>query len=75
MRTSAVICAILFVAGVLTALAQVWFGPWSQDVFFKLMLTDGALLLMILVPSFLVKEYRESKELEKATHPDQDGLR
>jgi hypothetical protein len=51
----------LFVTGVLLALIQLWFTPWSPEMLFKVEMTVGALFLIVVVVCFVVKEYGEDK--------------
>jgi hypothetical protein len=61
MRISIGLGASLFVAGVLLALFQLWFVPWSPEIFLKMEITIGAFFLVVLVVYFVVKEYGENK--------------
>jgi len=72
MKSSVVISLGLFLLGVLLLLIQMWFKPWSTELFIKLLVTDGAALLIVLVFSFVNKEYRQSKDLKKGSQLDGD---
>jgi hypothetical protein len=52
----------LFVACVVVFMVQLWFAPWSPDIFFKIEMTLGGLLVIVVVVWFMVKEYRQDKE-------------
>lgn len=52
---------LLFVVGILLALLQLWFVPWSPEFFIKMEMTVGAFLLVVIVVYFVVREYREDK--------------
>ena len=70
MKLGLSVCAGLFVVGVLLGLGQLWFEPWSPQVFVKLEMSVGGLLLIVGVVWFVVREYR----YDKATrHGDLDG--
>lgn len=58
-------CFVLFMAGITLFLAQMWFHVFAPDVLLKLLITDGALLLIGLVWGFLVRESRESAKIDK----------
>ena len=52
----------LFVAGIVVFMVQLWFTPFSPDTFFKIELTLGGLLVIVVVVWFMVKEYRQDRE-------------
>jgi uncharacterized membrane protein len=52
-------CFIVFLLGVVTGLGQLWFSFLSAETFFKLMITEVAVLAVLLVLSFLVRESEE----------------
>ena len=70
MKSGLAIGVGLFVLGVLLGLAQLWFSPWSPDVFIKLEMSLGGLLLIDGVVWFAVKEYRDGKATRRG---DLDG--
>jgi Na+-translocating ferredoxin:NAD+ oxidoreductase RnfE subunit len=51
----------LFIIGVLLGIIQLWFQPWSFQLFLKLEMTIGALLLIVCVVWFVAKEYLQDK--------------
>lgn len=61
MNPSLVIGTALFVAGVVLGLAQLWLAPWSPQTFVKIEVTIGALLAIVVVVWFVVRESRENK--------------
>jgi uncharacterized transporter YbjL len=69
-KTSTTICAILFVIGVMLGLIQLWFGPWSPQLFIKLEMTVAALLVVVLVLAFVMNESKASKSLRSGEHKD-----
>jgi hypothetical protein len=64
MRTGAIICLVIFVTWVIVALLQLWFDLLSGDIFWKLTLTAGALFIVVLGVSLVVREYIEDKKLK-----------
>jgi len=70
MKFGLFICTGLFVLGVLLGLGQLWFAPWSPEVFIKLEMSVGGLLLIVGVVWFVVKEYRDDKAMKRG---DLDG--
>jgi hypothetical protein len=70
MKSALVVAVGLFILGVLLGLAQLWFTPWSVDVFFKLEMSVGGVLLIVGGVWFAVKESRSSKALRRG---DLDG--
>jgi hypothetical protein len=64
MRRSAKISLGLFLVGALIGLAQLWLSLWSAEIFMKIVVTLGVLLVVSLVFSFVAKENEESKRLK-----------
>lgn len=62
MRTSLRICTALFVTGVILGVIELWFAPWTPDVFIKLELTLGAALVIVYVIDFVRREQREHEQ-------------
>ncbi len=62
MKLGITVCAGLFVLAIVLGLAQLWFAPFSADVFAKVEMSVGALLLIACVVWFAVKEYRDDEE-------------
>ena len=54
---------LLFLAGALALLAQLWFAPLEHAVFVKLMITDGVALLILAVAYFVIREKRANDRL------------
>jgi hypothetical protein len=52
---------VLFVLGVVLGIIQLWLAPWSAALFWKLELTIGALLLIVVVVWFVRTEYAEDQ--------------
>ena len=61
MKIGISIGSVLFVAAVLIGVVQLWFTPWSPDIFLKLELTVGAAFLIVIVICFVIKEYNEDR--------------
>jgi hypothetical protein len=55
----------LFILGVAGGLAQLWLQMWSPDVFLKLAITDGALIVVALAWHFVAGERRASERLSR----------
>lgn len=65
MKYGSIICTILFVLGVALSLAQMWFGFFEADLFFKLLVTIGAFFVVALGVTLVFKEYLSEKEMKK----------
>ena len=61
MKTGISIGLFLFVTAVLVGVAQLWFTPWSPDMFVKLELTVGAGFLIVVAICFVIRERNEEK--------------
>ncbi len=70
MKTSTTLGVALFVAGMIVALLQLWFIPWAPETFIKIELTLGAILLVVLVVGFVLREYREDSETRSGRRLD-----
>lgn len=64
MRIGALICLLIFVAWVGMALLELWFGILSSAMFWKLTVTAGALFIVVLAISLVVREYTTEKKLK-----------
>ena len=60
MNNGIVVAAGLFDLGVLIGIVELWFAPWSVELFFKLEMTIGALFAIVLVVWFVTKENAEN---------------
>jgi len=65
MKYGSIVCTILFVLGVVLSLAQMWFGVFEADLFFKLLVTIGAFFVVALGVTLVFKEYLSEKEMKK----------
>ncbi len=63
MKTSTLICFLLFLAGVIIGLLQLWFKVWDGETFVKIIITDGALFALYFVWLFLLREQKESRKI------------
>ena len=70
MKLSTVLCFLLFVGGVIVSLIQLWFQFWNADMFLKIIMTDGALLVVSFVLAFLIKENKESAKIRSGNSLD-----
>jgi uncharacterized membrane protein YcjF (UPF0283 family) len=57
MKIGISIGTVLFVAAVLIGIVQLWFTPWSRDIFLKLELTVAAAFLIDVAICFVIKEF------------------
>jgi hypothetical protein len=64
MRTGAIICLSIFVLWVLIALLQLWFDLLSGEIFWKLTVTAGALFVVVLGISLVIREYIDEKKMK-----------
>ncbi|WP_298350996.1 hypothetical protein [Rhodoblastus sp.] len=53
----------LFLAAAAAALAQLWLRFWDPETFIKLMITDGVLLVVVLVWGMFQRERRDTERL------------
>ena len=65
MSPAAAIAFGLFILGVAGGLAQLWLQMWSPDVFLKLAITDGALIVVALAWHFVASERRANERLSR----------
>jgi len=61
MKTGIFLGSVLFVAAVVIGVVQLWFAPWSPDIFLKLELTVGAAFLIDVVICFVIREYHDDR--------------
>ena len=71
MKTSITVALALFVLGVVVGLLQVWTQWFSDELFVKIELTIGALLLIAVVLGYVVNEYRSYRAIQERS--DLDG--
>ncbi|HVY05240.1 MAG TPA: hypothetical protein VHB46_04625 [Burkholderiales bacterium] len=62
MRTSLAVGTSLFVLGVLIGIAELWFAPFSGETFIKVELTIAALIGIVIVVAFVIRESRENRK-------------
>ena len=63
MKLTALMALALFHVGVLIGLAELWFRPWDPETFLKILITDGALLAVVLTWNFLIREKRDYEKI------------
>mgnify|MGYP001011602763 FL=1 len=63
MKNGIVISALLFIAGIVVMLLQLWFNLWSAEMLFKMLATLAALFVISLVVAFVRKEMRDTRRL------------
>lgn len=52
---------VLFITGVFLALLQMWFAPWSHELFLKFEITLLAVFVVLFAIWFTRKEYKDYK--------------
>lgn len=70
MKTGAIICLAIFVGWVIIALLQLWFDLLSGEIFWKLTLTAGAMFVVVLGVSLVVREYIDEKKMKDGGYID-----
>lgn len=70
MKTGAFICLAIFVMWVFMALLQLWFDILSGELFWKLSITAGALFIVVLGISLVVREYINDKKMKDGGYID-----
>jgi uncharacterized membrane protein YcjF (UPF0283 family) len=70
MKTTLGLGIFLFLAAILLALAQLWLTLWNPAIFMKMEITLGALLLVVLVVNFVIKEYQDNKSIRRGDNLD-----
>jgi len=70
MKIGAIICLSIFVAWVFMSLLQLWFSILSSNMFWKLTITAGALFVVVLAISLVVREYIADKKLKEDGYID-----
>ena len=70
MKIGAIICLFIFVAWILMSLMQLWFGILSSSMFWKLTITAGALFIVVLAISLVIREYVADKKLKEDGYID-----
>jgi len=64
MKIGAILCLVIFVTWVFVALLQLWFDLLSGEVFWKLTVTAGALFVVVLGVSLVIREYIDEKKMK-----------
>lgn len=60
----------LFVLSILLGIVELWFVPWSPELFIKIEMTIAALFVIVLVIWFAQRESREDKANRSGMHLD-----
>jgi hypothetical protein len=63
MKLGVLIGSVLFVIGALVALTQLWFSVWSPEMFSKILITLGVLLLVTIVLAFVFRDFADTEKL------------
>jgi|GEM_PF-289552 len=64
MKFGIITCLSIAVAWALIAVVQLWFQILSGDVFFKLSITAGVAVIIVLIVTLSIREYLTDKELK-----------
>jgi len=70
MKYGSIVCTILFVAGVVLTLLQMWFSIMEPVLFWKSLITISAFFLIALVITLVFKEYLSESEMKKKGYID-----
>jgi hypothetical protein len=54
---------VLFLIGAALFLVELWFQPWEPETFWKLIITDGVVLAIVIVGAFVWRERRDTRRL------------
>jgi uncharacterized protein (DUF2062 family) len=73
MRAGIAFALFLFITAIVLALTQIWFPLFKPVTFFKLELTLGALLIIVVVMLYVVNEYREYRAIHSGENRDACG--
>jgi hypothetical protein len=68
MKLGVIICLILFVAGALLLLAQLWFAPFEAAIFTKTLITLAVLFVVVLGVSIAKREYIDGRKMKDSGH-------
>lgn len=70
MKVGSIVCTLIFVAGMLLSLLQLWFEPFSAELFIKLLITLSVLFVVALAITLVVREYISEREMKKQGYID-----
>lgn len=65
MKLGVIAGLVIGLGWVFLALVQLWFSPLSNELFFKLSVTAGVLLVAVVVVTLVVREYLSEKKLKQ----------
>lgn len=60
----------LFVLSILLGIVELWFVPWSPELFIKIEMTIAALFVIVLAIWFAKRESREDRANRSGEHLD-----
>ena len=63
MRSASLIAIVLLAAAAVLFLLQLWMRPFAADVFVKLMVTIGVVLIIVVIIALIRREYLNEKRL------------
>jgi hypothetical protein len=63
MRSASLVAIVLLAAAAVVFLLQLWMRPFAADVFFKLMVTIGVVLVIVVIVALIRREYLHDKRL------------
>ncbi len=70
MKTGTFICVATFILGSLISILQLWFTPMPAEVFVKVIVTLGAVFVVVLGTTLASREYLENQKLRNSGHID-----
>jgi hypothetical protein len=70
MKYGSIVCTLLFVLGVVLSLVQMWFAPFTPELFWKLLITIGSFFVIALGITLVFKEYLSEKEMKDKGYID-----
>jgi uncharacterized membrane protein YcjF (UPF0283 family) len=63
MRKASLVAIVLLVGAASLFLLQLWVQPFAADTFFKLMVTIGVVLVIVVIVALIRREYMHEKRL------------
>jgi len=70
MKSSILLATGLFILSIILGIAQIWFTPWAAEIFAKIEITLGALLVINIVLLYVIKEYKAYKAINQSENLD-----
>lgn len=65
MKFGVIASLIIGLGWVALALVQLWFAPLDNELFFKLSITAGVLLVAVVLATLAIREYLSEKKLKQ----------